>query len=360
MAPSSPALLRLAERLRELREQHWPDYRLTQALLASALGDVAPATVSSWESRVTPKPPPRERLLAYARFFATHRSIEGETPGLLPLESLSDEEKAACRALEKELLALRGDVGKPAFRPEVPVRGSWHFTDTGPVTIVCAELPPDVTGSFADPADPNYTELQSFADLDALIELHGHIRAENPGIGVFFKASPKVVPDDLSGHVVLLGGIIWNPITQRLSEMTSLPVRQIRDPQSSTGDIFEADAGGGKQTFVPKWHDEPRKILREDVGLLARAPNPLNSNRALIICNGAHSRGVWGAVRTLTDASLRDSNEQYIARNFGNSGTYAILMRVPVIGSSAMTPDLNAPGSVLYQWPEAGHTVSRA
>ena len=48
-------------------------------------------------------------------------------------------------------------------------------------------------------------------DLDALIELHGHIRAENsPDFGVFHKLASEVRADDLSGHVVLLGGIGWN------------------------------------------------------------------------------------------------------------------------------------------------------
>ena len=54
----------------------------------------------------------------------------------------------------------------------------------------------------------------------------------------------------------------------------------------------------------------------EDVGLLVRLPNPLNSTRTITMCNGIHSRGVLGAVRTLTDARLRESNEQYIAQNF--------------------------------------------
>ncbi len=351
MTPSSPALLQLARRLRELREQHWPEFRLTQALLANALGDVSPATVSSWESPVAPKLPPPERLLAYARFFATRRSIEGDVPRLLPPDSLGDDERAACKALEAELLGLREEVRKPTPAAEVAGRRSWRFTDTGPLTIVCAQLPQENVGSFANPADPNYTELQSFSDLDSLIELHGHVRAENPGMDVFFKASPTVVPDDLSGHVVLLGGIAWNEITQRLSEMTALPVRQTKDPAVETGEIFIADLDGGKRKFLPKWRDDSHTVLTEDVGLLARAPNPLNSNRALIICNGVHSRGVLGAVRSLTDARLRDSNEQYIARNFGGSHSFAILMRVPVIEAQAMTPDFNAPGSVLYQWP---------
>src|SRR6266516_3510075 len=74
MQPLPPAILELAQRLRSLREGRWPDVRLTQAALAKALGDEEPlsaATVSSWESLTAPKLPPRNRMLAYARFFAT-------------------------------------------------------------------------------------------------------------------------------------------------------------------------------------------------------------------------------------------------------------------------------------------------
>jgi hypothetical protein len=350
MSPGSPALQQLARRLRQLRERHWPEYRLTQAALADAFGDVAAATVSSWESTIAPKLAPPERLKTYAQFFATHRSIEGDTPVLLSVDTFSEEEQAARKALEDELLALREEARKPVGRADVMARRSWQFPDTGPLTIVCAQLPADQTSTFANPADPNYTELQSFADLDALVELHGHIRAENPQMDVHFRAAPNVVADDLSGHLVLLGGIAWNEVTQRLSEMMPvLPVRQIQDPAVATGEIFTV--GDGKRRFLPKWHDDSCRILTEDVGLLVRTPNPLNSNRALVICNGIHSRGVLGAVRSLTDARLRESNERYIAENLAGFDSYAILMRVPVIEAKALTPDFNATGSVLYQWP---------
>lgn len=349
MPPGSPAPAPLARRLRELREQQWPEAHLTQAALAAAFGDVAVATVASWESAVAPKLAPAARLKTYAQFFATRRSIEGETPVLQPVDTFNEEEQAACKALENELLALREEIRRPGQKTNAAVRRSWHFPDTGPLTIVCAQLPVKQTSSFADPADPNYTELKSYADLDALVELHGHVRAENPHMDVFFKAAPNVVADDLSGHVVLLGGIAWNEVTQRLSEMTILPVKQIEDPDVKTGEIFMVD--DGKRKFLPKWRDESLRILSEDVGLLARAPNPLNSNRVLTICNGVHSRGVLGAVRSLTDARLRDSNERYIAENFAGRDSFAILMRVPVIEAKAMTPDFNAAGSVLYRWP---------
>jgi hypothetical protein len=349
MAPG-PVHLRLAKRLRELREERWADYRVTQAALANALGDLAPASVSSWESSTAPKLPPPGRLRAYARFFATHRSVEGGDPHLLPLEELTADERVLYQALESELLSLRNEVKYPARTPEIESRRSWQFADTGPLTIVCAQLPKDQASSFANPDDPNYTELQSFADGDSLIELHGHIRAENPAMEVHYKASRKVVPDDLSGHLVLLGGIIWNEVTLRLSEMTLLPVKQIADPEVETGEIFILEDGGGRK-FLPTWRDDAsRKILVEDVGLLARVPNPNNSNRTLTICNGIHSHGVLGAVRSLTDAQLRDSNEQYISENFGNSRSFALLLRVTVIESRAITPDFKTPGRVIYQW----------
>jgi hypothetical protein len=345
-------LQQLAQRLRQLREQQWPDVRLTQAALATALGDghLAPATVSSWESLVAPKLPPADRLTAYARFFATRRSLDGDAPHLLPLASLTDAEKAVYEGLEGELLALRDAARKPGPRAEVVVvRRSWHFND-GPVTIVCARLPANQVGALADPTTPNYTELQSLADLDSLIELHGHVRAENPEMQVNFRASSKVEPDNLSGHVVLLGGIAWNEITEQLSDMTILPVRQIEDEAVKTGEIFVAERDGREHKFLPQWRDAANSDLKEDIGLLARTPNPLNSSRTLTICNGVHSRGVYGAVRTLTDARLRDSNEDYLVRNFEDAAAFAILMRVPVIGGHAMTPDFNAPGSVLYTW----------
>jgi hypothetical protein len=69
------------------------------------------------------------------------------------------------------------------------------------------------------------------------------------------------------------------------------------------------------------------------------------------MCNGIHSRGVLGAVRSLTDARLRESNERYIARAFPREGKFGILMRVLVIEGETMTPDFSTSGTVLYQWP---------
>jgi hypothetical protein len=351
MHPAQPALLELALRLRFLRTDHWADAKVTQSALAAALGQDTPlsaAAVASWESLRTPKLPPRDRVMAYAQFFATRRSL-GPEPALVPIDSFSTEEQAAYQDLREDLLRLHSAARPPtAAEAVIAPRRSWHFTDSGPLTLVCAHLPDGESSPLASPDNPNYTQLAGFGDLDAMVELHGHVRAENPGMGVFYKAASNVMADDLSGHVVIIGGIGWNDVTRRLIDLSRLRVRQVEDPAVTTGEIFETEDNGKHRKYLPQWSAE-RKLI-EDVGLLVRMPNPLNSNRTITMCNGIHSRGVLGAVRTLTDARLRESNEQYIARNFPEN-QFGILTRVQVIEGEALTPDFSTEGTVLYQWP---------
>jgi hypothetical protein len=352
MHPAPPALLELALYLRFLRAERWPDHKLTQSALARALGKdepLSPATVASWESRKGPKLLPRGRVVTYAQFFATRRSL-GPEPTLVPIDSFSAEEQADHKALLAELLRLHTAArGGAATEAPTVARRSWHFVDSGPLTLVCAQLPQDQASPLAEPSNPNYTQLAGFGDLDAMVELHGHVRAENPGMGVFYKPAPEVKADDLSGHIVIIGGIGWNDVTQQLIDLSRLPVRQEEDPALTTGDIFLAPADDGERKYFPQRSPVTGKLV-EDVGLLVRMPNPLNSNRTLTMCNGIHSRGVLGAVRTLTDARLRESNEQYIARHFRDN-QFGILMRVRVIEGETLTPDFHTEGTVLYQWP---------
>ena len=114
MQPASPEATRLAQRLRQLREQQWSDARLTQKTLAKAFSaeeTLAAATVSSWESGTAPKLPPPHRLRAYARFFATTRSVE-RLPRCWRGKRSLPEEQSAYEQLEKELLGLRSSVAE--------------------------------------------------------------------------------------------------------------------------------------------------------------------------------------------------------------------------------------------------------
>jgi hypothetical protein len=182
--------------------------------------------------------------------------------------------------------------------------------------------------------------------------LFAHIRAENPASLVRFRTPSKVEPDELTNHLVLIGGVVWNDIAGRMSDLANLPITQVEHPDLDSGEIFIANVDGESREFWPRWWDEggASRVLTDDVGLLARVPNPLNASRTLTICNGIHSRGVYGAVRTLTDGEMREGNERYISSNFGDAKSFGILMSVKVIENQSITPDFNTSDVVLYQW----------
>lgn len=283
--PGPPAAgASLARRLRHLRRSGFPDARLTQLQLVQALSDdepVADSTLSSWENVRTPTLPPYSRLSAYAQFFATGRSLEGE-PHLVPLEELTSAELKAREELERELFKLRDD----ASRGPSTGRRFWRFDDEAPITVMCSDLRKAdefVLGPLTDEDNPNYAELYSYGDLDALFDLYGHLRATNPNTAVHLRRGATA---DLPNHLVVLGGIAWNDVTRRLNDMLALPVRQVENERIHSGEIFFTVGGPyHSEQFLPRWWGDrpgtPNKpgVLLEDVGMLARLPNPYNKLR---------------------------------------------------------------------------------
>jgi transcriptional regulator with XRE-family HTH domain len=361
---ATPGEVQLALRLRDLRERA----RITQqdlAVLFSREQKVGPAAISAWENVRRPSSLPESRVEPYARLFSKPSSpLE-----LVPEGELTDDHKQRRATLLEELRTLV-DQARGASSALVAARAatyrSWFFDDDGPAVIIAPDAPEEARGPLSDESDPNYTALHRFADLDALIELHGHIKAENePGFPVFFRLASEATADDLSSHVVLLGGIGWNRATDRLlRELRRVPVRQMTIPELDTGEIFAVGQGKAERRFMPKFAESPEDAsgeLEEDVALLARVRNPFNYNRTLTICNGVHSRGVLGAVRALTDARVREANEVHLANRFPE-GEFAVLLRVPVFQGAALSPDLENPDNILYAWPsrnEATETTKK-
>ena len=344
---------RLAPRLKELRESGFSGRRVTQQQLAEALGGDRPLSIpsiSAYENPFAP-PPPETRLRDYATFFATERSLVDGRGRLVPDDELTRDERANRDALIEELLSLVDKpVGDASSAPrEKTTAGQliWSFPEGEPVRIICGQLE-DMTHPYADPKNRNYTELLKFADLDALMELYAYAWRLNPSCDIRFMLDSRLrSSEDLQSHLVVLGGSGLNPSIQRIVTLTELPIRQ--QPKSKEvreGDIF--DLGEGTERFLPKLDSDLGVV--EDVGLFARLVNPYNSARTLTVCSGIFSRGVQGAVRMLTDASLRERNEDYLTNRFEDTAQFAVLMRVPVLFGQVVTPDLRNPSSRLFEW----------
>jgi transcriptional regulator with XRE-family HTH domain len=359
--PTAGAARALAERLRSLRQNGWESRRITQEQLARALHR-SEALISSWERRVDPVTPPVDRLKAYATFFATKRSVESDPYRVLADHELTPDETAVRDGLRSELLELRAAAVADPSMP-VPVarvddgslvgRGPWHFGDGGRVIIVCPELPPDILDGIphASPENLDYTELSRLTDLDALFELHGHIRAVNPDSQVEYLPASRMGRDEAAAHVVVLGGVDWNDVQRDFLRLSDAPVVQRSEDGEPNRGGFEV-VGDAPHAFAPVLEQrDKRPVLVEDVGHFYRGPNPLNREQSVTLCNGMFSRGVFGAVRTLTDKQFRDRNAEFIENRFGGVDAFSILFRVPVINNDVVTPDWTAAGTVLHTWP---------
>lgn len=353
----------LARHLRALREEH----KITQSQLAQALGGGKPLSVpliSSWESRTSPVIPPVSRLDDYATFFATTRSFDGKVGRLLDLDEMTEQESAARQELVQELRRLRiealGVSGPGSARPDGAQEiaeslnaGPWRFEDGNSILIVCAQLPEDMLKKmpYTDPLDPDHIAMYRYSDLDALFELHGHLRAANPTNEVYFRATGQLAPDDYTAHLVSLGGVDWNKATSSVLDRLQLPVKQVANWDTPDGAYFEVDDDGRKTQHRPHLVESAdREILLEDVALFARAINPFNRKRFVTICNGMYGRGSYGAVRALTDRRFRDRNAEYLHERFAGSEAYCILSRVTVEAGATLTPDWTLSETRLFEW----------
>lgn len=335
----------LARRLRELRERHWPG-GVTQKVVATGLNASTPL-ISSWENGK--EIPPQERLIAYAQFFGTRRSIEG-TPHIVPPNELTQAERREGDDLRRELLSLR----EAALRQDRAERdaagraltGPWHFGDGQPVTIICAEVPAAQRANLPTPEDPElvYGEHYIYADIDALIELHGHIRAANPTSHIRIRKASYVSADTLTTHLVLLGGADSNLATDRVLDRLEAPVK--RAGLSPAEDWFAVADSDDK--FAPALVDGR---LVSDVGYFYRTRNPYNRKRTLTLCQGIFSLGTLGVVRALTDARFRERNADFLNERFADAIAYSLLMRVEVEFNQALTPDWTDDEVRLHEWP---------
>lgn len=350
MSPVAPAL---ARRLKALREEQWPDAGLTQAQLAEAFGGDRPLSVSlisSWENTEKPVRPPVRRLELYATVFATRRSLDGQTLRVLSLDELTDEERDERKDLLEELLLLR--EGNEPAAAQSTTADPWTFPYKQDITIVCAPLPEELRAhlTYADPESADFVSLYTYADPDALIELHGHIRARNPENQVAFHTSEELLPDDYTSHLVLLGGVDWNSVTREVIQRVELPVRQVgRDDDSEYGGFrVQQD---GRSRLIPPHLDDVGHLL-EDVAHFYRGVSPFNRKRTVTVCNGMYGRGTLGAVRALTDIRFRDRNAAYLRQRFGDAESFSIISRVPVVGGQGLTPDWTIEENRLHEWPE--------
>ena len=344
----------LAARLKQLRTGH----RLKQPALAKAL-NVSVPSISAWENAKSV--PTLPHLTGYANVFgALHIDDRGR---IRPAEAaaLTTTERVAVQALERELhemhaAALAGQSVVPPLAAIGP-RSPWQFPAGQAITIVCSELAPRDLARLpnSEPGDPDYVAAYRYADLDALLELRGHVGSLNPGSTVQLRTSSAMTADDRTAHLILLGGIDVNALTKQfLTYLDFVPIAQQERETARAMGSFRVRNDGEVVNFQPQLRlDGDRRTLVEDVALFLRTPNPYNKERTATLCNGMYSRGSWAIVRALTEPKIRDRNMAYLERRFGAATTYSILSRVQVVADAVVVPDWTLDEVRLFEWSDA-------
>jgi transcriptional regulator with XRE-family HTH domain len=343
--PSIPAR-RLAERLRDLREQE----HLTQKQLARVLGSSEPisiASVSLWEKPGSDRLPPLQRLEAYARLFCTSRSFDGDRPHLLSSDELTEQERERETQLYDELTMLR----ERAQSTNVSATGKgqrsalWHLQDPIAVSIVCSDAvkPP----SYAEPSDLNYSRYARYADLDALIEVFGQVKADNPSRMVRILPTGRLGQDFALNHLIIIGGAASDAASLFAQDLP-LPAAQEIPGTDPVTHLFRCTVGGETKEFTST-RDDDRNLV-QDVGLIARGPHPIVPGGTVTLVSGITSRGVHGAALCFIDSHVRDTNERYLESAFGNVESFCILMNIPIQNEIALPPNLWRENTRLYEW----------
>jgi transcriptional regulator with XRE-family HTH domain len=352
---SIPARI-LAERLRDLREHEFRP--LTQKQLAKVLGTqgggLRPPSitaVSLWEKPGSNRLPPPQRLAAYARLFCTSRSFGSGAPRLLRDDELNEQERAREVELYEELLALRERAQSTAAvtlspeEPSIEYRSSlWRFADDGAISVVCSDAPEDDRPSYADQAHLNYSRYARHADLDALIEVYGQVKADNPGSWIRILSPQSLEHDFALNHLVIIGGRAVDDVAPWFAQGVPLPtVRESGDTHILTHEIE-----GEVREFTSTRDDDGN--LTDDVGFIARSPHKIVPGRIVTVLGGITSRGVHGAALAFTDRHLSEPNLRYLTDTFPGADAFCIVMRVPIRNEAALPPNLSDDAVRLYEW----------
>ena len=337
MPPVEAPAVELARKLRDLRMNHWRDHNLTQAQLADALAGsgrrLSVPSISSWENPANPALPPVRRLESYATFFATARSVDRRPYRLLDLAQLTADELDAREQLLTDLTALHAaaKLGVSTAAPGALRESVLRFPPGEGIVLVCAPLPAAERQRMPrpDPIDPDHIDLYDYADLDALMELYGRLSALNPDSPIQRVLSDNLTSAHLTNHLIILGGVDFNAAIRDLVARTSTPIRQI--PRETV-----ADPGG----FVVH---------------IYHGPNPYAPERTVMSFNGQSARGTLGAVRALTDPSLRDQNEAFLRDRFAKAREWSLLTKVVIVEGQPIAPAWWQSRSYTSGPPETSH-----
>lgn len=213
-------------------------------------------------------------------------------------------------ALQEKLSAQFKEIIEKQTIPNKHINMIWFKKNIPYIHLICG--PELEKTKFAYRSSPNYIFMDTLEDKDSLVELLMFLSRQYPNTRMVRYASDNIPPDIIEGDLVVIGGpgeidgpgnVICKQMMERINS------------RFSYSDDVESLIFKGKKYNASYDRNE---YIERDLGYFASFPNPYNKTSRVILVNGIHTYGTFGASLVFSDHPSTKVNIHRILENFSN------------------------------------------
>lgn len=229
-------------------------------------------------------------------------------------------------AIHEYLMAKAKEASVPVFK------NIWGFQDNL-VYIVCPQL--DKSEIRQEPEPGEFLYLGKYGDIDSLLEVLTSLSKLFPRLSTKFCTSEEFVSipgNPYANNLILIGGPDYNRIVRDFMQYTP----------------FEFIERNGVVVLRNKEKDEffeSRENENEvdDYGFFLKIANPNNPSKKLIMVNGIHTYGVYGAAKCFLaqdehEINISVGNCEEVINDLGKERDFAVVLEVKSINKKIGVP----------------------
>jgi hypothetical protein len=239
-----------------------------------------------------------------------------------------------CNQIANAILSYLKEIPKPVFY----FKSLWGFNEADQVYIVCPEVEEPEKRQYPEPKEFFY--LGKYGDIDSLLVVHSFLNKIYPQLNIKICTSEefKNIPGNpYAANLILIGGPDYNKITEAF--MKSSPFEFVEDEKEDTVLRYKKTGQISKSDFREQKGSE--KVI--DFGFFFKMPNPYNPDKKLIMINGIHTYGVYGAAKCFSwgdehEIDIAKSNCKIVVDNMENDPDFAVIVEVKSINKKIGIP----------------------
>lgn len=243
---------------------------------------------------------------------------------------------AICNKIAESITNYLKEIPKPMLY----FRSLWGFDETDQVYIVCPELEEPEKRQYPEPQEFLY--LGKYGDIDSLIVVYSSLNKFYPNLNIKFCTSEefKNIPGNpYASNLILVGGSDYNKVTEAFMRHT--PFKFAQDEKDETILIYKKRNQIFKSEFkLKEGHEE---VI--DYGFFLKIQNPHNPDKKIIMINGIHTYGVYGAAKCFSwydehEINIAKDNCKTVIDSLGDDPNFAIVVRVECINKKIGIPQI--------------------